>query len=247
MQAAVKVEFFCEEEIVKRSHMNEWMRQADAFFKACHIFLPPFAYWAPSDWARAGLEVEDIVDNRLGWDMTDYGLNDLARYGLLLFTLRNGSPASWQRGLAKHYAEKVMIAEAGQTHQMHMHARKMEDIINRAGGVLAIELYNATAADQLADSPVRVNLDGVWRTLSAGTIVRLHPGESITLTPRLFHRFWAEHARVLIGEVSSVNDDQTDNFFFQPIGTGRFSSIEEDAPARYVLCTEYEKFWRARS
>jgi len=228
---------------MKRSQINSLMAEADAFFKSHHVFLPPFAYWSPAQWQQQGAEVAEIVDSRLGWDISDYGLNDFARYGLLLFTLRNGGPKSWQRGFAKHYAEKVMIAEAGQTHQMHMHLRKLEDLINRGGGTLAIELYNATDDDRLADSVVRVNCDGIWRELAAGSIVRLQPGESITLTPRLYHRFWAEGGRVLMGEVSSVNDDLVDNRFYEMIGTGRFSDIDEDETPVYLLCTEYVRFW----
>jgi D-lyxose ketol-isomerase len=229
---------------MKRSQINALMQEADAFFQSHHTFLPPFAHWSPADWASKGPEVQEIVDNCLGWDISDYGLNDFARYGLLGFTLRNGGPQSWQRGFDKRYAERVLIPLPGQTHQMHMHARKMEDIINRGGGVLALMLYNATPDNGLAESEVRVNLDGVWRTLPAGTTVSLKPGESITLTPRLYHRFWAEGERVVMGEVSTVNDDVKDNYFYQLIGTGRFSAVEDDVPPLYPLANEYARFWK---
>jgi D-lyxose ketol-isomerase len=106
-------------------------------------------------------------------------------------------------------------------------------------------LYNATPDNTLAENDVRVNMDGVWRTLPAGTTIALKPGESITITPRLYHRFWAEGERVLMGEVSSVNDDLTDNSFYHLIGTGRFSEVEEDAPPLYPLANEYARFWQA--
>ena len=51
--------------------------------------------------------------------------------------------------------------------------------------------------------------------------------------------FWAEDADVLIGEVSTVNDDMTDNVFADPIG--RFSSIEEDEPPVRLLVSDYER------
>jgi len=228
---------------MKRSLINSLIMEADNFFKSHHVFLPPYAYWTPADWTAKGIEVEEIVDGQLGWDVTDYGLNDFMRYGLMLFTLRNGSPRSWERGFNKHYAEKVVILEVGQTHQMHFHWRKMEDIINRAGGTLAMELYNAAPDDSLDENDLRVNLDGVWRSLPAGTVVQLKPGESISLTPRLYHRFWAEGGRVLMGEVSSVNDDQNDNCFYNMLGTGRFSPIEEDEPPFYPLGNEYRRYW----
>jgi D-lyxose ketol-isomerase len=231
---------------MKRSQINDLIRDAHDFFASNGFFLPPYAAWTPVDWAGKGPEVEEIVDNHLGWDATDYGLNDFFHYGLMLFTLRNGSSTSWARGFNKHYAEKVVILELNQTHQMHHHKRKMEDIINRSGGILAMQVYNAAPDDSLDSSDVRVNLDGVWRSLPAGSVVHLRPGESISITPLLYHRFWAEEKRVLMGEVSDVNDDFTDNYFHQMIGTGRFSEIEEDVPPLHLLCNEYTRYWKAR-
>jgi len=228
---------------VKRSEINALMQDALAFFQLNQFFLPPFARWTPEDWSASGLEVAEIVRNELGWDLTDYGLGDFPHYGLLLFTLRNGRMADWRAGKGKPYAEKVMIAEVDQVHQMHFHWRKVEDIINRAGGNLAIKLYNATDDDRLADTPVDVSVDGVQRRLSAGEVVVLKPGESITLHQRLYHRFWAEGSRVMMGEVSTVNDDKVDNCFFEPIGTGRFGMIEEDAEPLHLLFSDYVRYW----
>jgi D-lyxose ketol-isomerase len=227
-----------------RSTINSLMHDADLFFRTNHVYLPPFAYWSPRDWASKGGEVEEIVDNYLGWDITDYGLNDFHNSGLLLFTLRNGGPRSWLRGFNKHYAEKVMIAEVGQIHQMHFHRRKMEDIINRSGGSLAIQIYQAGNDEELSDSEVRVNTDGVWRTIPAGSTLLIRSGESITLTPGIYHRFWAEGERVLMGEVSSTNDDFSDNKFYKMIGTGRFSNVNEDESPHHLLCGEYKNFWK---
>ena len=42
---------------------------------------------------------------------------------------------------------------------------------------------------------------------------------------------------MLIGEVSAVNDDKTDNCFAEKMG--RFPKIEEDEPALHLLCNEY--------
>ena len=230
---------------MKRSEINTLMFDADEFFKANKFYLPPFAYWKPDDWSLKCLEVEDIVKNRLGWDITDYGIRDFKHYGLLLFTLRNGNVLDWSKGVGKPYAEKVMIAEVGQVHQMHYHWQKMEDIINRAGGELVIQLYNSGQDDELANTAVSVSVDGVWRTIPAGDVIVLRPGESITLTPGCYHKFWAEKSRVLIGEVSMINDDQTDNQFHEMIGTGRFSEIEEDEDPLYLLSTDYERYWEA--
>lgn len=47
---------------------------------------------------------------------------------------------------------------------------------------------------------------------------------------------WAEGERVLVGEVSMVNDDVTDNRFY--LEMGRFPTVEEDEPALYLLGNE---------
>ena len=230
---------------MKRSTINTILRDAEGYFREQNFQLPPFAYWTPEDWRHKGPEVSEIVNKGLGWDITDYGLGDFKRYGLLLFTIRNGSLKAWQQGKDRPYAEKIMIAEAGQQHQMHFHWKKVEDIINRAGGRLAIQLHNSTPDNELADTDVTVLVDGVLRTLKAGDVVVLRPGESITLPTRLYHKFWAEGSRVMMGEVSTVNDDYHDNQFYKPIGTGRFSEIEADEPPLYLLFNDYHKYWNA--
>ena len=45
---------------------------------------------------------------------------------------------------------------------------------------------------------------------------------------------------MLIGEVSTVNDDLTDNVFAEPIA--RFSDIEEDEPPVHLLVSDYDKW-----
>jgi D-lyxose ketol-isomerase len=226
---------------MKRSEINRIMIRADEFIRSRGFYLPPFAYWTPETWRSKGPEVSEIIDHHLGWDITDFGLGDFQRSGLFLFTVRNGHSQNWLQKTGKLYAEKLMIAEEGQVTPMHFHWAKMEDIINRGGGILAIRIYNATPDDQLAETAVTVSLDGVKRTLPAGAVLRLEPGESISLPPRLYHTFWAEEGRVLIGEVSLVNDDASDNRFLETVG--RFPRIEEDEAPLYLLCTDYERYY----
>jgi D-lyxose ketol-isomerase len=226
---------------MKRSEINQILRRADEFIRSRGFYLPPFAYWTPQDWYVKGPEAREIVENRLGWDITDFGSGDFAHTGLFLFTIRNGHPQNWARKEGKLYAEKLLIADDRQVTPYHFHWTKMEDIINRGGGRMAIQLYNATQDDKLADTPVIVSLDGVERRLPAGALLRLEPGESITLPPRLYHSFWAEGGRTLIGEVSLVNDDARDNCFLEP--RGRFPAIEEDEPPLHLLCTDYERYY----
>jgi len=213
---------------VKRSEINAILREADAFVKQNHFFLLPFAYWTPDDWRSKGPEVREIVASHLGWDITDFGRGDYHGCGLFLFTLRNGDPQNLGKMRGKLYAEKVMIVEVDQVTPLHFHWNKTEDIINRGGGKLMTQLYNATRDERLADTDVVVSVDGVERTLNAGGIVALNPGESITLPDHGYHKFWATEGRVLAGEVSLVNDDAKDNRFYEPIG--RFPAIEVDEP-----------------
>jgi D-lyxose ketol-isomerase len=228
---------------MKRSEINAIMRSADAFIRQHGFFLPPFAYWTPADWQSKGDEASEIVANRLGWDITDFGSGDFARNGLFLFTVRNGGPQNWKTLQGKLYAEKLMIVGVDQLTPMHFHWTKMEDIINRGGGQLAIQIFNATPDEKLDPStPVTVSMDGVRRTVPAGETLSLAPGESITLVPRCYHKFWAEGGQALVGEVSLVNDDVTDNRFLEP--TGRFPDIEEDEAPLHLLCIDYERYYQ---
>ncbi|MFC4638399.1 D-lyxose/D-mannose family sugar isomerase [Deinococcus hohokamensis] len=215
---------------MKRSEINTILQQAHSFMTA-RLPLPPFAHWSPEDWRQRGAEAQTILDAQLGWDITDFGLGDFERTGLTLLTIRNGTPDG---AAGTPYAEKLLLVHPDQITPWHFHWRKTEDIINRGGGVLELRLAQATADETLADEPVQVRTDGVWRTLAPGAPLLLEPGESVTLPPYLYHTFTARGQSVLVGEVSSVNDDATDNRFLQQVG--RFPTIEEDAaPWRYLV------------
>jgi len=222
---------------VKRSEINDLMRKAVEFTKKMGFHLPPFAFWGPKDWETKGKEYDEIRDNMLGWDITDFGSGDFYKVGLLLFTIRNGNFNDSR--YTKPYCEKLLIVEEEQITPFHFHWKKMEDIINRGGGNLLIQVYNSTQDEKLADTPVQISVDGRNYTAPAGTIVRLTPGESITLGPGVYHQFWGEKGTgtVLVGEVSKVNDDRVDNRFLDQIG--RFPEIEEDEEPLYLLCNEY--------
>ncbi len=231
---------------MKRSEINHIMRSADVFIRGCGFYLPPFAYWKPEDWKQKGKESLEIVKNNLGWDITDFGSGNFYEHGLFLFTIRNGHPDNWKTNKGKLYAEKIMIVEPGQITPMHFHWLKMEDIINRGGGDLVIQLFNATPDEDLdRENPVSLQVDGVTRTFSPGDILKLTPGESVSLPSRVYHKFWGEKSRILVGEVSMVNDDHTDNRFYEPVG--RFPTIEEDEPPLYLLVGDYGKYYSYHS
>ena len=226
---------------MKRSTVNEIIAQADDFIRSHGFHLPPFAYLKPSEMVALRDKLRAITNARLGWDITDYGVGRFDEMGLFLFTTRNGSLDDLRRGGGMCYAEKIMISRRDQVSPSHRHIVKTEDIINRGGAVLAIEMFES-GADGKTDhaAPVPVICDGIAKTLKAGDVLQLAPGESVTLAPGNWHKFWGEGGDVLIGEVSTVNDDLTDNIFAEPIG--RFSEIEEDCDPTHLLVSDYEKW-----
>jgi D-lyxose ketol-isomerase len=224
---------------MKRSRINEIIREGDAFIRSFGYIMPPFAYWSPEELKSRRLE--GIVDARLGWDITDYGQGKFDELGLFLFTVRNGRAEDLSRGTGMLYAEKIMISRKDQLSPMHRHVVKAEDIINRGGGKLVLELFMPAADGGIdREAEVVVPTDGVIRKLPAGGLLKLDPGESVTLLPGVWHAFWGEGGDVLIGEVSTVNDDLTDNIFADPIG--RFSNIQEDEPPLRLLVSDYDRW-----
>ena len=220
---------------MKRSELNNIMKDAVAFINKMNFLLPPFAFWSPEEWAEKGHDYDEIRDNMLGWDITDFGSGDFQKVGLLMFTIRNGNFND--KKYVKPYAEKLLIVEEGQVTPYHFHWSKMEDIINRGGGNLIVKVYNSTEDGQFADTDVDIYMDGLHFTVKAGTEVCIRPGESISLQTGMYHCFWAEGGKTLLGEVSKVNDDRVDNRFYEP--TGRFPEIEEDEKPLYLLGNEY--------
>lgn len=223
---------------MKRSEINQLIRQSEDFFSSKQFHLPAWGHWEPSAWKGTGGEAREVVDGMLGWDLTDFGSGDFAKRGLILFTIRNGILGK----TAKTYAEKIMIVGEDQETPMHFHWQKMEDIINRGGGNLVIELCGSTEDEQLADTPLSVSIDGIRRTVDPGGEVVLTPGESITLEQGMYHRFYGEQGKgtVLVGEVSMVNDDNTDNRFLESMG--RFPEIDEDEEPYRLLVNDYAEY-----
>ncbi|MEP0941533.1 MAG: D-lyxose/D-mannose family sugar isomerase [Rhizobiaceae bacterium] len=226
---------------MKRSTVNEIIAGADAFIRSHGFHLPPFAYLSPDEMVARKDEMKTILDSRLGWDITDYGAGKFDELGLFLFTTRNGQLEDLQQGRGMCYAEKIMISRENQISPSHRHVVKTEDIINRGGATLAIEMFESDAEGNLDKSaPVPVVCDGIARTFAPGDVLELAPGASVTLEPGNWHKFWGKGGDVLIGEVSTVNDDLTDNIFADPIG--RFSEIEEDCTPTRLLVSDYEKW-----
>ena len=222
---------------MKRSEINAIIKEFEAMLKEYHFALPPFLSFTPEEWAEKGHEYDEIRDNALGWDITDYGMGDFDKLGLSLITIRNGNTHNPK--YTKTYAEKIMYLRPGQVSPNHFHWYKTEDIINRGGGRFIFNLWNATPDEELADTAVEICRDGRRYMVPAGSEIVLEPGESLSLYPYYYHEFVVDPTSgpTLIGEVSMCNDDNTDNRFYKPLG--RFPTIEEDEPPYRLLCNEY--------
>lgn len=222
---------------LKRSQINASIRLAMDAFEKAGISLPPFAFWSVEDWKTKGTDVDEVRNSRLGWDVTDFGSGEFEKIGRTLFTLRNGSIA--HTGPQKLYAEKLILDPEGQRAPAHFHRSKIEDIINRSGGNVLVELTKATPQDTRSSEEFSVQVDGTTVHATPGFIVRLRPGQSICIPPRTIHQFWGEEGTgmTVSSEVSSLCDDTNDNFFLAP--SVRYPKLDEDEPAQCYLCHEY--------
>lgn len=227
--------------MLKRSQVNHAVAVAKRIFAELGLRLPPFAFMTTEEWRQAGPEYNEIRDCNLGWDVTDFGMENFAVYGRCLFTLRNGKRNS---RYPKAYAEKFILDPEGQRAPAHFHRSKREDIINRGTGEIVIELAASTPEGAMDTRPLEIAVDGIRRTIPSQTRVVLKPGESIHLEPGVIHSFWGEKGIRIdgvcynaSGEVSSVCDDFNDNFFLN--GAPRFPGIEEDVARDFYLCQEY--------
>ncbi len=191
---------------MKRSEINQVINQAKNFFEQNGWALPP----------------------KPRWDVTDFGLGDFGRTGLLLVNLAE----------EPEYCEKLMYALRNQLTPAHCHQKKKEDIICRTG-TLVIILWNQDPACVKDPGQVHVRVNGKHTTIDAGAPLQLRSGERVTITPGLWHAFYPASDECIIGEVSTANDDLNDNFFSDK-AIGRFSSIEEDEPPVVRLLSDVE-------
>ena len=224
---------------MKRSEINAAFKWAEELLAKNNIHLPEIAGWSMDDWRRNADRVETIRKVMMGWDITDFGTGDFANVGAVLYTMRNGKLD--EPGVGVPYCEKYIVMKEGQRLPKHYHVFKTEDIINRAGGVLAVYLWNADKDGKQLDTDVVIYMDGVRHVVKPGEEILITPGNSISLTPYIGHIFGPKPGTgdIVVGEVSKVNDDNTDNYWMEP--TSRFADIEEDEPILHPLCNEYDK------
>jgi hypothetical protein len=228
---------------LKRSTINQSIEVAKQAFANVGFTLPPFAHWTTDQWKSKVAHADEIRLCMLGWDVTDFGCGNFAATGRTLLTLRNGS-SKFASG--KDYAEKLILDPENQKPPLHFHRHKMEDIINRGGGNILLRLYQSKADGSRSGEKLSIQFDGETRSVAAGELVRLTPGQSITIRPGIIHQFWGEEGTgmrlgdrlyTVSGEVSRVCDDWSDNCWLEPCE--RFCQIEEDVPRKHYLVHEY--------
>ena len=188
---------------MRRSDINSLLRSAQSCFTAHEWSLPP----------------------RPRWDVTDFGLGDWRKFGLVLVNLAE----------EQEYCEKLMYAQKGMTTPAHCHGKKKEDIICRWGR-LAIQVWAGVPAES-GDRAFTMPVDHEAVTVRSGQIVEPPARSRVTLVPGIFHASYPVGDECIIGEVSTANDDAVINFFVDP-EVGRFSGIEEDEPPEIRLLSE---------
>ncbi len=188
---------------MRRSRINQAYRNARSCFARNGWHLPP----------------------NPKWDITDYGLDDFDKAGLILINLAD----------EPEYCEKLMYAHQGQETPAHAHKQKKEDIICRTG-VLCIQVWKGHP-EKSPDPDFELQVNGERQPMRSGQILRLQAGERATFPPGIYHFFWPESDECIIGEVSTANDDENDNFFVNP-DIGRFPTIDEDEAPEVRLLSE---------
>ena len=176
---------------MKRSEINRYIREALEFWEGLGFKMPPYARWSREEWQSHAAQCQEIFDLQIGWDVTSFGSEDFLETGLLLYTLRNGRFGSDE--YPKPYAEKIMMVRENQVTPLHFHWHKEEDIINRGGGNLVIELYHADpSANALCNGSFPVSVNGMTRIMNPGDKLILTPGESVTMKHFHAHKFYGE-------------------------------------------------------
>ena len=159
------------------------------------------------------------------WDVTDFGLGEWQKYCLVLVNLAE----------EPEYCEKLMYVRKNMTTPAHTHAKKKEDIICR-WGKLSVQVWKGKPADAKGQTfTVPVNHEP--RQVKSGEIIELEAGSRVTLVPGIYHEFYPTSEEIIIGEVSTANDDLHDNFFVNP-DIGRYPKLEEDEPAVVRLVSD---------
>ena len=76
---------------MKRSEINAALREMEQMIHYYRFSLPDFCHFTPEEWQTKGHDYDEVRDNQLGWDITDFGLGKFDEVGFSLITIRNGN------------------------------------------------------------------------------------------------------------------------------------------------------------
>jgi len=220
---------------MKRSEINLAINKAKQIMEEYSWTLPVWGYWTKKDYDRNPKIKKYLKEHQMGWDVTDFGKGMFELQGITLFCIRNGIQGKSED---KPYAEKLLFMDEGQEIPYHSHKIKLEDIINRGGGDLALEFLEVDNSMKELNNDISVLVDGEDKIIKPHQPLILKRGQSVTVERNIYHKFYAAKGTgmVMAGEVSQVNDDNNDNYFLEKVG--RFSQIEEDEEAIHPLWNE---------
>ena len=220
---------------MKRSEINFAINKAKQIMEEYSWTLPIWGYWTKKEYEENPKIRKYLKEHQMGWDVTDFGKGMFKIQGITLFCIRNGIQG---KNEDKPYAEKLLFMYEGQEIPYHSHKVKLEDIINRGGGDLALEFVEVDNNLQEFKNDILVSVDGEDKTIKPHEPLILKRGQSVTVERNIYHKFYAVKGTgmVMAGEVSQVNDDNNDNYFLETVG--RFSKIEEDEEAIHPLWNE---------
>ncbi|WP_434579188.1 D-lyxose/D-mannose family sugar isomerase [Thermoanaerobacterium thermosaccharolyticum] len=139
------------------------------------------------------------------FEITDFGLNNFDKEGLLLLTYVN----------TERYCAKEMVLFPHQTCPEHRHPKrgdgsegKQETFRCRAGVVYLFVEGENNFDDTLLIKPP----DGKEQFYTVKHLIKLLPGQQYTIKPNVIHWFQAGSEGCIVSEFSSNSDDATDIF-----------------------------------
>jgi D-lyxose ketol-isomerase len=219
-----------------RSEINDAIALAEDFFLAHKYALPIWSAWSLDDWLAAGREMEHVRKAKLGWIVRDFGSERFAREGSVGFTLHNMGTDD-PPGMIGVFL-RALLVHVHQVTPLHAHPLRNWTIENRGGGRLIVELYHAGPDDELDETRhVVVRIDGIGRTIAPGDPIAIAPGNTIEIPPRVYRKYWAEEASAMAVEFGAAGRGDPPVEYFEPFAS--LFEIDEDEPAKRLLCHEY--------
>ncbi|MFP4381073.1 MAG: D-lyxose/D-mannose family sugar isomerase [Candidatus Sumerlaeia bacterium] len=232
---------------MKRSDINNEIQLALDVFEAHRFYLPKWAAWSPENWEHCGPEVAQIKACMLGWSVTDFDRDNFREQGFVTFIERNGIVDEMREFAQRHsvqdkaYGERLGFIQKRQATAMLKHNISTKDIVNRGGGDLVVQIFLSTPDDELDEhNRIPTCINGIAYNIKAGGISRLAPGDGITIHAGVFHKFWAEKAGCIVGEIYTSSPKKNEIFLLEP---GEwYNRIEEDEDPLFLLNHEYPEF-----